>query len=96
MEKRLILAIALSVLIIVSFQYIFPAPKHAPIAGKAQESAAVKEAENIQYLPPIPPVDEKEYTISTDRFIITFSNIGGAVKKIELKNYKKLKSSEPI
>ena len=96
MEKRLILAIALSVLIIVSFQYIFPPSKHAPVAGKEQESAVVKEAESIQYLPPSPPVDEKESTISTDRFIITFSNIGGAVKKIELKNYKKLKSTEPL
>jgi YidC/Oxa1 family membrane protein insertase len=96
MEKRLILAIALSVLIIVAFQFMFPQHKQAPLTGKAQEPVAVKEAENIQYIPPVPPVEEKEFTIATDKLIVTFSNIGGAIKKIELKNYKKLKSNEPL
>lgn len=96
MEKRLVITIALSVLIIVTFQFMFPPPKQAPLVGKAQESGAVKEPENIQYIPPSPPVDEKEFTVSTDRCIITFSNIGGAIKKIELKNYKKAKSTEPL
>ena len=96
MEKRLILAIALSVLIIVTFQFLFPPAKQAPLTGKPQEAVSVKESEAIQYLPPEPPADEKEFVVSTDRYILTFSNIGGAVKKIELKNYKKLKSNEPL
>lgn len=95
MEKRLILAIAFSVLIIVGFQFFFPPPKQAPVPVKASEAPTVKakEVEVIQYLP---PADEKEFTVSTDRFIITFSNIGGAIKKIELMNYKKARSNEPM
>lgn len=98
MEKRLILAIAFSVLIIVTFQYLFPPLKQAPVPGKAPEVAAVKEkeAESIQYVPLSPPADEKEFTASTDRYILTFSDIGGAIKKIELKNYKRLKSDKPL
>ncbi|MDP3790468.1 MAG: membrane protein insertase YidC [Candidatus Omnitrophota bacterium] len=98
MEKKLILAIAFSVLIIVGFQYLFPSPKQAPMPGKTQEAAVVKEkeVENIQYLTPTPPADEKEFLASTDRYIVTFSNIGGAIKKIELRNYKKLKSNDPM
>lgn len=98
MEKRLILAIALSVLIIVAFQFLFSPPKQAPVPIKEEEGAVVKEreAEGIKYLPPSPPAEEKEFTVSTDRHILTFSNIGGAIKKIELINYKKLKSNEPL
>jgi YidC/Oxa1 family membrane protein insertase len=98
MEKRLIIAIALSVLIIVGFQFLFPAPKKALVPVETQEQAAIKEkaAEVVQYIPPAPPAEEKEFTIATDRYILTFSNIGGAIKKIELINYKKLKSNEPM
>ena len=96
MEKRLILAIALSVFVIVTFQYLLPAQKHTTV--KPQESAAVKEAsiQTEQYLPPEPPADEKEATVATDKFILTFSNIGGSVKKIELKDYRNLKTNEPM
>ena len=97
MEKRLIIAIALSVLIIVTFQYLFPAPKQVLL--KPQESAAaVKETEEKTepYSQSGPPADEKELVVATDRYIATFSNIGGAVKKIELKNYKNLRSNEPF
>ena len=97
MEKRLIIAIALSVLIIVTFQFLFPAQKQAPI--KSQETAAVVKEDEVkaeQYVQPAPPADEKELVAAADRYIVTFSDIGGAVKKIELKNYKNLKSNEPL
>ena len=94
----MILAIALSVLIIVTFQFLFPAHKPVSAPIPAQEGAVVKEkeAESVQYVPPAAPVDEKEFTAATGRYMVTFSNIGGAVKKIELKNYKKSKSNEPL
>jgi YidC/Oxa1 family membrane protein insertase len=99
MEKRLILAIAMSVLIIVMFQYFFPAPKHAAAPGKAQESVSVikdKDQELAQYVQPLPPADEKELAVETDKHIVTFSNIGGAVKKIELKDYKDQKTGRAL
>jgi len=121
MEKRLILAIAFSVLIIVTFQYMFPPPKQTHVQPVTQEPAnqPTSQPANQQTSKPAnqqtphhslrsdagqasepanqePPADEKELIVSTDRYIATFSNIGGAVKKIELKSYKKLKSSEPL
>ena len=95
----MIVAIALSVLIIVTFQYLFPAPKQAHGPVRTQEGAAAvkeKQGEGIQIVAPEPPAEEKELTVSADKYIVTFSDIGGAVKKIELKNYKKLKSNEPL
>lgn len=96
MEKRLIIAIALSVLIIVTFQFLFPAPKKAPVPVETREEAVTKPAESAPYVPPAPPAEEKEYTVSADKYIVTFSNIGGAIKKIDLTNYKKLKTNEPM
>ncbi len=100
MEKRLIIAIALSVLIILGFQYLVPKPPapptakpgevartavFAPATAPAEAPAAIREAaipeENLS-------ADEKLETIRSGRYIITFSNIGGAIKKIELKDFK--------
>jgi YidC/Oxa1 family membrane protein insertase len=100
MEKRLILAIALSVLVMVAFQFIFPAPKKteapAPAAIQQEQGAIIRETEpgRTQYTPPAPPPDEKTTYVATDRFVMTFSNIGGAVKKIELKDYKQPKTGD--
>ena len=103
MEKRLIIAIALSILVIVSYQYLFvkPAPK-APEAVKPVEEAApfpVEERPSVE-APPFevaPPIqDEKEFDVETDKYILTFSNIGGSLKKIRLKGYKEARSGEPL
>ena len=100
MEKRLILAIAFSILIIVTFQYFTPKPPIAPsveapvmAAGKA---ARIEMKEAVPASPVIPRVDEKKLVVETDRLILTFSNIGGAIKEIKLKDYKDLKTGEPF
>ena len=90
MEKRLVLAIALSILVIVSFQYLFvkpslppplekPAEKSLPIPGSKEPS--VKEPLTRGPLP-----NEEEINLETDKYILTFSDIGGAIKKIRLKS----------
>jgi len=97
MEKRLITAVTLSIIIIVMFQFLFPAPKKVQVV-KPEERAIVKEIDvksSVQ-TPAIPTEGEKETAVATDRSVITFSNIGGAVKRIELKQHKKNNSPEPL
>jgi len=96
MEKRVIIAIALSILIIVGFQYfvVKPAPPTAMPAQK--EMAAPAAAESPLYAPPANLPEEKTQEIQTDKYIMTFSNIGGAIKDIRLKDYKALGSVEPF
>lgn len=96
MEKRLVLAIALSILIVLVFQYSAPRP---PAVLKPEVSAPVanepvKETEIAQIISP--GEEEKETVIETDDYYITFSNIGGAIKAIELKKYKASGSTENL
>jgi YidC/Oxa1 family membrane protein insertase len=97
MEKRLITAVTLSILVIVAFQFLFPAPKKIQEA-KPGERAIVKEVDVKSFVPAssVSTEGEKESPVATDRSIITFSDIGGAVKKIELKQHKKHNSTEPL
>ncbi len=97
MEKRLITAVTLSIIVIVMFQFLFPAPKKTQNLPP-QERAIVKEVDVKSFVPTpsIPTENERESAVATDRGIFTFSNIGGAVKKIELKGHKKRNSSEPL
>ncbi|MDP2928961.1 MAG: membrane protein insertase YidC, partial [Candidatus Omnitrophota bacterium] len=97
MEKRLITAVTLSIIVIVMFQFLFPAPKKIQVA-KPEERAIVKEIDVKSFVPAasVPTEGEKESVVATDRGIFTFSDIGGAVKKIELKKHKKHNSSEPL
>ena len=98
MEKRLIIAVTLSILIIISFQYLFPSPKQTTTTARPAGEAIVKEKEidTKPYAPPPPTVSGKEFVISTDSNTITFSDMGGAITRIELKDYKSSKSKEPL
>lgn len=98
MEKRLIIAVALSILIIITFQRLFPPPKQAQAPAPAEQKIAVSQTApgpiSVGETPA--PVDEKETIVSTDRHLITFSDAGGSIKRIALKNYKKTSSDEPL
>ncbi len=96
MEKRLVLAIAMSILIVLAFQYTSPKP---PVLPKQElnspvSAGPIKEAEITQII--TPGVEEKELVVETDNYFITFSNIGGAIKAIELKKYKASGSIENL
>ena len=92
MEKRVIIAVALSILIIVAFQYFAPRPVVTPEPpAKAVEEVVVR-----PQLPPKPIPEGKDTEVETDKYILTFSNIGGSIKKIRLKDYKKPHSNEPL
>jgi len=100
MEKRLIFAIALSILIIVSFQYLAPkppVPQTLPGSSAAVSSPAAVATKGETLLSPaplLPSPDEKELVVETDKAFITFTNVGGSIKSIRLKDYKDLVSGE--
>ncbi len=104
MEKRLITAIALSILIIVAFQFFVVKPQ-PPAQNTASKTGSVLNQVQTGKLSPEPGSsassepqnlpEEKELVVSTEKYIVTFSNIGGAIKDIKLKDYKTLHSNEP-
>ena len=99
MEKRLVLAIALSVLVVLTFQYFMPQPTQGPVTGKPGQQIApvsVKEPEAISPVPPERLAEEKTIRIDTNRYILAFSNIGGSLKDIKLKDFKDANSNEPM
>lgn len=103
MEKRLILAIALSIIIIVTFQHFIIKPQPPSGAAKVlakqqtpQPATAPKEPEIKTGLPTKILSEEKEIDIETDRYIVTFSNVGGSIRRIRLKDYKDPRSNKPF
>ncbi|MBN1354172.1 MAG: membrane protein insertase YidC [Candidatus Omnitrophica bacterium] len=102
MEKRLILAIALSVLVILGFQFLFPSPRKA---GNVQQDlpgepavASLKEPlpETKDFAPLPEEPTEKETYVETEKYILTFTNIGGSIKSIKLKEYQDKDSATPF
>lgn len=99
MEKRLITAIILSILIIVTFQYLFV----KPVAKMAQpEKVELLPQPVLQKTETLPEAakkilpEEKLFEINTQRLIIDISNLGGSIKTIRLKDYKEIRSTEPL
>ncbi|MBN1526532.1 MAG: membrane protein insertase YidC [Candidatus Omnitrophica bacterium] len=99
MEKRLITAIALSILVIISFQHFFGTPPTKRAAEQPMTVAPVAlqpEKEAAPQAPEERPVSEEEFTFESDRLVITFSNVGGAIKKLQLKDYKDASSRDML
>jgi len=98
MDKRLILALALSLVVLFAFQYMFKPPQQ-PVTDQ-QEIYTKEEAES-----PVTPVmsgvsgkagktiksaiaqKEEEAYVSTEKYDIVFSDIGADVKKWRLKEF---------
>src|SRR3989338_3588006 len=100
MEKRLILAIALSILIITSFQYFFGKKESglppAPVPEKISPAVPAGKTAPGEPLTAAPILDEKDVEVETDKQIVTFSNIGGAIKRIRSKDHKDHSSGEGV
>ena len=98
MEKRLIIATVLSVLVLLTFSYFFQTPlltKKEP----EQKTAAEKSVEDKKAVAPeeklpdkkakqAPLPSEKEIIIETDLYRAILTNRGGVIKAWELKKYK--------
>jgi len=99
MEKRMITALVLSALILIGFQHFFKgtATKTQPVAAIVPAQQAEQAREEI---PPALPsgvsltqqtaesLDENEAVIETEKYTIVFSDIGGTIKEISLKEYE--------
>lgn len=91
MEKRLIIAITLSVLVILLFQKFIAPPGQAPQnIGQPHVSAkdkGIKGETDIPQQVSYQKEKEAETTVETDNLILTFTNIGGSLKSIKSKEY---------
>lgn len=97
MDKRTLLAIALSILVLVVFSYLSPRKsmqKQAPPPQEKKEAEAEKQKQElppaVEEAPVVPveiPVDGKEIRVETDLYSAVFSTKGGTIKKWGLKEY---------
>ena len=101
MEKKLIIAIGLSLMVLLTFQML--SPKQKPAVQQQAQVAAKTNLEQTtvrkEYLPEPgagfkeedlskAPQTEKLVEIQTDAYKLTFSDIGGSLKKISLNEYQ--------
>lgn len=91
MEKRLILAIALSVFIVLGFQFLTPKPVTPPVQEAAKPVQAQAAKASVIEEETLPALNEELIQLETENYFVTFSNIGGAIKKVQLKKYKTAK-----
>jgi YidC/Oxa1 family membrane protein insertase len=106
MEKRTLLAVVLSILVIIASQYFLPS--QSPVQPPATATPADKQipAEKQEITPGseklIAPVDVpaevKEITVDTDLYSAIFTTKGGTLKKWDLKgySYKDNKKEKPV
>jgi YidC/Oxa1 family membrane protein insertase len=99
MEKRVLIAVILSIAVMYGYSILFPPPKQLQ-PEKAQASAVSQQTEPVQVknilLPgeALSPVagkiadNTKDVSVETDVFRAEFSVMGGALKKLTLKQYK--------
>jgi YidC/Oxa1 family membrane protein insertase len=107
MEKRTLLAVALSVAILMVYQYFFVTPAAPPVDGKPAAEAPAKpgpiQAPATIPAPALPPlstsaadrVKEQEVTIDNNFYTAVLTSRGGTIKSLLLKNYKD-KEGKPI
>lgn len=97
MEKRVLIAVILSIAVMYGYSFLFPPPKQIqpekgiiPAVSQQMETSPVKvlSVQNAA-LPAVNPADTaKEVSVETDTFRAEFSAVGGALKKLTLKQYK--------
>lgn len=100
MEKRALLAIVVSLMILLGFQYFFSKPVQQP--AKEQTEAVKKEEKKkepsetrseeapkaVSKIIPVSSSNTKEIKIETDLYTAMLSSEGAVIKKWELKQYK--------
>lgn len=101
MEKRLIIAVAFSILIIVTFQYFAKPAKEAQVCPlPSAVSSNVVKTSGTKIEPTaqeaVVRIDEKVDLLENDKYIVELSNVNGAIKRICLKEYSEAKSITPF
>ncbi len=109
MDRRLLLAVALSIGLLVAWQWIFPPPERPappPVASEAPagQEAPSTNAEDRTLAPPAAPTEphepaaaaaEEPVTIETTLYKVTFTNRGAQVQSWILKDYA-AKDGQPV
>ncbi len=97
MEKRLFLAMALSFSVLYVWSaFIAPPPHRKPTANYSQVVENKEDIENkvqnieapLSSAKEINPSKETLNTVETDKFTLEFSNIGGSLKHVKMKEYE--------
>ncbi|HBG07502.1 MAG: protein translocase component YidC [Geobacteraceae bacterium GWC2_58_44] len=103
MEKRLIIAVLLSIGVLYAYSFIFPtqkplpkgaAPKQAAVTsvsaapGEAAVAIAPAPAAQPEAVQPQTAATARDITVDTDLYSAVFSSQGAALKKLVLKKYK--------
>jgi YidC/Oxa1 family membrane protein insertase len=101
MEKRVVIAFALSILVMVLWSFLFaPKPQKAPPKEEVPQvekgppetmKAPTAKAPPLQKedVKTVPTVKEKEVEVETPFYRAVFTNVGPAVKSFKLKKYRK-------
>ena len=95
MDKRTLLAVALSTIVIMLFSYFSPQqkpvqkPSAVPSAEKPAQSEIQQTAPVHEQLitPPDMPAEIKEIAVETDLYSAVFTTKGGTLKKWDLKKH---------
>lgn len=102
MDKRTLLAIMLSLIILIGYQYFFVKPPMPPVTQEEAAKDPVKEEATPAHrvvAAEIPKTDavavEREVRVESDLYTAVFTSKGGTIKSIELKKYKD-KKDRPI
>ena len=94
-EKRILIAIVLSVLVLIIYPFMFPPPVVPPPPKNQQteqppqkktETGALQKTEAVE-IPGEMGKEEKTITVETDLYKAIFSNRGGVIRHWELKQY---------
>jgi len=98
MEKRVLIAVILSIAVMYGYSILFPPPKQQQsekeraAVSQPETPVAVKSlpvADQLTLAPVVKPAeDAKDVTIDTDVFKAVFTTQGAALKKLVLKKYK--------
>ena len=96
MNKRILIAILLSVIVLVAYPFIVPAPKtpkqEMPQSQELEQTAGQKEGKLLSEAEVVQDTgemgkEERLITIDTDLYKAIFTNKGGVIKRWELKKY---------
>jgi len=103
MEKRVILAVALSLLVILAWQRFMVdinPPAQSPVTARSEYASQQAMVEQTpQALPAsttesAAAIEENAYVFNNNQLGVTFSNIGGCIKEIALKEYRDSKTDD--
>jgi len=103
-NKRMIIAIVLSMAVLMAFQMLSPKKQQKPVIREQFDTASTVTSEGVPDtgIMPVAPgsagaalkseetidIDEQEAVIETERFSLIFSNAGGSLKEIFLKDFE--------